>query len=212
MPQVLLLISFWLLEKRPVGLDGNPELFIVTFVTSILSAGFGLTKFLKLGPCRLLGGYGKISFLLVMLNIIGVLLCKGFCLVVVNNSLSTNRLIRIIIWICTCLMPGFIYVRTIFVSKNICALTKSIFSYQANLTLFTTLGPRSAVKVIMLYPALVMMPTFTNWTFGPSNLKKCFTSCCRPKFLHVSFPLSWINLIITTLPPIIFSYLGAEIV
>ena len=125
-PQVLLLISFWSLNDKVLGLD-NP-LFWVTFVTSILSAGFGLTKFLKLGPCRLLGGYGKISFLLVMLNIIGVLLTKGFCLwiVISYHNWTTDKII-VIIWICACIMPGFIYVRTIFVTENICSLTKSIF-------------------------------------------------------------------------------------
>ena len=128
-PQVLLLISFWSLNESVLGVY-NP-LFWVTFVTSILSAGFGLTKFLKLGPCRLLGGYGKISFLLVMLNIIGVLLTKGFCILLVKHGVLdySSTMLVVIIWICTCFMPGFIYVRTIFISKNICILTKSISLY-----------------------------------------------------------------------------------
>ena len=133
-PQVMLLINFLMLEKHLVE-ERNLDLFMVTFVTSILSASLGLTKFLKLGPCRLLGGYGKISFLLVMLNIIGVLLTKGFSVIIIkefirrafrNNSDKSLKSNCITIWICTCFMPGFIYVRTIFISKNIWILTKSI--------------------------------------------------------------------------------------
>ena len=112
-PQVLLLISFWSLNESVLGVY-NP-LFWVTFVTSILSAGFGLTKFLKLGPCRLLGGYGKISFLLVMLNMIGVLVIKGFSLALVRSVYwrYNQSLAAVIIWISSCLIPGFIYVRAI---------------------------------------------------------------------------------------------------
>ena len=187
------------------------QLFWVTFVSSILTAGFGLTKFLKLGPCRLLGGYGKISFLLVMLNMIGVLVIKGFSLELVRSVFYRNhqKLIAVFVWISSCLIPGFIYVRTLLFAR-ISSLTKSIFLFQAILTLFTTLGPRSAIKVIIFYPALLLMPTFTIWTFGPSSLTKCCSYCCLPKYLKVSFPLSWINLIITTLPPIIFSIIGND--
>ena len=116
-PQVLLLISFWCLDDRAIGVNSrgmeNQLLFWVTFVTSVLSAGFGLTKFLKLGPCRLLGGYGKISFLLVMLNMIGVLVIKGFSLALVRSVFerSHQKLMAVFVWIASCLIPGFIYVR-----------------------------------------------------------------------------------------------------
>ena len=211
----MLLISFGILEARAVGLGmgpgGNDVLFDVTLVTSVLSAGFGLTKFLKLGPCRLLGGYGKISFLLVMLNMIGVLVIKGFSLALVRSVFerSHQKLMAVFVWIASCLIPGFIYVRTLLFAR-ISSLTKSIFLFQAILTLFTTLGPRSAIKVIIFYPALLLMPTFTIWTFGPSSLMKCCKSCCLPKSLKISFPLSWINLIITTLPPIIFLVIAID--
>ena len=117
-PQVLLLISFWCLDDRAIGVNSrgmeNQLLFWVTFVTSVLSAGFGLTKFLKLGPCRLLGGYGKISFLLVMLNMIGVLVIKGFSLALVRSVFNHQKLMAaVFVWISSCLIPGFIYVRAI---------------------------------------------------------------------------------------------------
>ena len=117
-PQVLLLISFWCLDDKAIGVRSHGmenQLFWVTFVSSILTAGFGLTKFLKLGPCRLLGGYGKISFLLVMLNMIGVLVIKGFSLALVRSVYwrYNQSLAAVIIWISSCLIPGFIYVRAI---------------------------------------------------------------------------------------------------
>ena len=49
--------------------------FILTFLSSLLSASFGMTKFLKVGPCRLLpnqgylGGYLSWSFIFTFFNI-----------------------------------------------------------------------------------------------------------------------------------------------
>ena len=108
-PQVMLLIMLQFYHIDHGGKE-TELLFFVTFVTSVLTAGFGLTKFLKLGPCRLLGGYGKISFPLAMLNIILVLVTKGFCIIVSKGTF---------IWLCTCFMPGFIFVRTILISVQL---------------------------------------------------------------------------------------------
>ena len=57
-------------------LDGDNNLFFLTLMSSVFSAAFGITKFLKLGPCRFLpskgflGGYFTCSFALVMINVI----------------------------------------------------------------------------------------------------------------------------------------------
>ena len=63
----ILLILFMLNPHVTYWLD--PNLFIVTFVTSVLTATLGIAKFLKIGPCRLvpdqgsLGGHGTLAFL-----------------------------------------------------------------------------------------------------------------------------------------------------
>ena len=68
----------------------NYVLFWTTFSLSVFSATFGIAKFLKVGPCRLvsshgpLGGIGSIGFLTLMLNIASTLVLKG-------NMLAESR-------------------------------------------------------------------------------------------------------------------------
>ena len=66
--------------------------------------------------------------------------------------------------------------------------------------LLVTLGPKNMVKAIWQHPALILMPTFSIWTYGPTEIKNLVTSPFGSKFLKLSFPLSWFNLIPTMLP------------
>ena len=66
---------------------------------------------------------------------------------------------------------------------------------QALTMLLMTLGPRRAMKAIWQHPSLLLMPTFSIWTYGPTDVKSLFTSCFGSKLLKVSLPLSWVNLI-----------------
>ena len=62
------------LENILTGNDNS--LYMLTLISSIFTAAFGITKFLKLGPCRFLpskgclGGYFTCSFVLVMMNVV----------------------------------------------------------------------------------------------------------------------------------------------
>ena len=59
-------------------------LFITTFATSVTAASFGISKFLKSGPCRLIKsdqccmGFGTLSYILLLINIAATLAAKGF--------------------------------------------------------------------------------------------------------------------------------------
>ena len=61
----------------------NDPLYQVTSVTSLLSAGFGMAKFLKTGPCRLvsndglLGGYFQLGFILNFIYILLVVILRS---------------------------------------------------------------------------------------------------------------------------------------
>ena len=53
--------------------------------------------------------------------------------------------------------------------------------------------------MIYKYPALLLTPVFSIWTFGPFNLKNCFY-CQRTehkKYLKISFAMSWGNFTLT---------------
>ena len=71
-------------------------------------------------------------------------------------------------------------------------------SFQGFICLVLTLGPKQAFKMSIRYPAMVIMPIFTIWTFGPTSMKKCFSACCQNQLIKVSYPLTWLNLIIST--------------
>ena len=74
----------------------------------------------------------------------------------------------------------------------------SMNSFQGFICLVLTLGPKQAFKMSIRYPAMVIMPIFTIWTFGPTSMKKCFSACCQNQLIKVSYPLTWLNLIIST--------------
>ena len=65
------------------------------------------------------------------------------------------------------------------------------------------MGPIKALKIAMTYPALFIMPIFTIWTFGPASIKKFCTTCCEKQVLKLSYPLTWLNLIISSTSPIL---------
>ena len=88
----------------------------------MFSAVFGIAKFLKTGPCRLVpskgifGGYLQLGFLLVLLNIGCTLLSKGLLLgfsgiVSVFSPKSEFPFLYVLgLWIGLKVMPEFIYV------------------------------------------------------------------------------------------------------
>ena len=91
-PQVLILLCLWIDNDKYIignlnnGFGKDAIIFLFTFSTSVLSSAFGIAKFLKSGPCRLvqndglLGGYGQLAFLLLMLSTIFCLIIKGLLL------------------------------------------------------------------------------------------------------------------------------------
>ena len=63
-------------------MSGLP-LFIVTLVSSIISASFGISKFLKVGPCRLVSsGYVSMGFIVLFLNVFSTIVSKGWMLAI----------------------------------------------------------------------------------------------------------------------------------
>ena len=90
-PQVHILFLIWVLSDEgscdsPINGLRDPH-FIITFVSSVINAAFGISKFLRSGPCRFirsdtfLMGFGTLSYLLLFLNIATTLVAKGLSLV-----------------------------------------------------------------------------------------------------------------------------------
>ena len=80
-PQVHIFLVAWIDNDVKIigdlqeGYSQESIIFLVGFSTSVMSATFGLAKFFKDGPCKLLptegflSGYGQLGFILVLLNI-----------------------------------------------------------------------------------------------------------------------------------------------
>ena len=88
-PQVHILIGIWAISRgggceSPVQKDGH--LFIVTFTLSVLSATFGVAKFIKSGPARMINnekclmGFCSAAFILLFFNIAATLVGRGVVL------------------------------------------------------------------------------------------------------------------------------------
>ena len=90
MPQVHVLFLIWVLSDEgscDSPINGLRDLhFIITFVSSVINAAFGISKFLRAGPCRFiridtfLMGFGTLSYLLLFLNIAATIVAKGLSL------------------------------------------------------------------------------------------------------------------------------------
>ena len=99
--------------------DPRSGLFLPTFLTSIFSATFGMSKFLKVGPCPIVPrtSYGLV-FMLSFLSIICGLAGKGMLLAIAvdiessPDSESYDRNVGMAIWICTCVLLPMIIVST----------------------------------------------------------------------------------------------------
>ena len=124
----ILLILFMLNPLVTYTLD--PDLFIATFATSVLTATLGIAKFLKIGPCRLvpdqgpLGGHGTLAFMVLMLNIASTIVSKGIMLPALGfgiskiegflnfdgEPLSKSPSMVIGVWIAICYLPQLVYV------------------------------------------------------------------------------------------------------
>ena len=60
LPQVFILGTLLIISSnQPNLIQGSSEtLFYLTLFSSLISCSFGITQFLKIGPCRLIEGYG----------------------------------------------------------------------------------------------------------------------------------------------------------
>ena len=66
----------------------------------------------------------------------------------------------------------------------------------ASLILFLALGVREAVKTILTYPALVILPAFTCLTFGPVSETGCIYQRGESR-IQFSWRLTWVSVILT---------------
>ena len=116
-------------------IDYNKVQTILTFGLSVFSAAFGMTKFMSVGPCRLIP-YDKINvgFFLVLLCNASCLVGKGFLLAASINATgplgthTTSEYTRKVgYWVSLSLLPSLMFVSTYLKSVyNFCLSNFSI--------------------------------------------------------------------------------------
>ena len=96
-PQIYILSVIWPLEAGDSCSPVNSyPLFITTFATSVLTASFGISKFLKSGPCHIIRndsyfmGFGTLSYILLLINIIATLVGKGIIYLFYLNHANSD--------------------------------------------------------------------------------------------------------------------------
>ena len=113
-PQVHMLLVIFILSIQSINTSERCDravvgdtLFFTTFSTSIVTASFGISKFIKSGPTRIvkndkcLMGFGTLSFLLIFTNIALTLVGKG-CIIAfyVFEAFSNNMTYLVLLLLC----------------------------------------------------------------------------------------------------------------
>jgi len=190
LPQVHLIMAIVLRGPKSLGSLGSQS--VVTFLLSVFSACFGMSKFFNYGPSRLIP-YDKMNlgFFVLMVNIASCFIGKALILVLADGQFDKYRLestsqVNVLIWCSLSLLPQMIF---------------------ALITMCASLGMRKAIKTVINFPAMILTPAFSYWVFGPIESS---SSCCkttRTTRIGVSFLHSWINAVITIAGQVTYVYL-----
>lgn len=184
------------------GYGRNSTLFLITYSTSVLSASFGIAKFLKSGPCRLipnegfLSGYCQIGFLMVMLNTLCCIVIKGILLSLACAPWITMDQTKI--------RTETINLKTFVVWFGLNYLPQLIF---VSLILVTAVGIKRTSFIVWNFPTVMLTPLYSYWCIGPvrpyKNLSTSQSGMISivyksDKFV-VSLPHVWFNIVISSL-------------
>ena len=99
--------------------DTDHTWFLITLTISVFNGGFGITKFLKTGPCQIIprssgfiNGYVSLGLPPLVLSIIATLLGKGFMLAIVASDFGQGGLkfTKVVMWVGLNWIPSLIYV------------------------------------------------------------------------------------------------------
>jgi hypothetical protein len=173
-------------------LDDGSNLLYFAYVTSIVSASLGLAKSLKMGPCRILSDQGPAGgvltgrFFLLVVSMVFTLIAKGSALAngmsdtckVTADQLISRSINQVLFPIATCFLPGFLL--------GVLALGPSL----------------RTLKLITSHPSLVLLPSFTFFTFSSGN--SCFG--CKKGDSRIAWSWRW------TLLNLLISFIGNIVV
>ena len=174
-PQLLILVLFLLQSNTFGSINECPHVVanvIIKLVISFLSAAFGIFRFLKFGPCKIIPAIGTAG--LSMVGFISYLM-KIFLFSFMDPSYMGNRTWPAITVLAFCFLLPFLH---------------------ACFIIFWSLGFRKGISTIASYPTLLIIPTLTFLTFGPIPEKWRIYKRGERR-IQFSFRLTWMNTILT---------------
>ena len=146
-PQVLIILVLFFSDNTGAELNsvlgtkkvlesGLPQ---VTFILSLFTATFGIARFLKNGPARIvrdegcLDGFGTMTFILIFHNVAATLVGKGYVIAITISRIAQNGDSKV----------GFLLILLLFPAQliHVCSLTLMIITWhEINLCLSTLTG------------------------------------------------------------------------
>ena len=199
-PQALWMSFLWLSTAcvGPVVSDGETRsiqpLGLLTYASSIMSASYSLANFLRVGPFKVIQNqsFCHPSFPLLFCSNVFSLITKG-CFI--GFIFAEGNAIRHLKHDQTFPFVQEIALLSIFIPQLLLGVV----------SIMATDGPKDSFMLAIRHSALLLMPVYTPFTFGPVN------SCLRPGqtrkiWLHLG--LTCINLVITTAVILVVGYMG----
>ena len=178
---------------------GGSTGFFISYAISIISASFGITKFLQNGPFAeistdgLLGGIMNIKFIIAFFSVLTSIVtkCLFIPLLVILKLVESEVYVypRIIPWI----REAFL-IRALLISFAILILPNLVFSL-ISISCSTGLNLK-LLKVISNYPASWMLPIATYFTIGPYK-PNCCSQTNSNRNLGLSCLCSAVNMVLS---------------
>ena len=151
-------------------------LLLITFLTSVFSSTFGITKFLIKSPLKLLpnegrcGGYLQCSFLLAFISVFLCLCAKAHWLAMIAGR-SESKTIAFGLWIGCSILP-----------QTVLVLGQMVYHF----------GCAETWNFLIRWPGIILTSTFSSFTFAGQNRN-------GQKVLVISKKYTLINLLVTTM-------------
>ena len=181
----------------PAGKDYVNPLGMVAFITSVLSAGYGLTNFLRVGPLKIIpnrpaSGFGHLSFWLVFLTNLSSLIARGLLITVTVTTNDPMVLGNLGLGIFTSLM-----------------FLPQLFLAVMSLLITTGFKLQDTLGLVAKFPAVALMPVFTPFTFGPDTFS-CRWGGRQGNKMRLHYGFTVLNLFLTAIGFFCCFYLDAD--
>ena len=152
---------------------------ITTTITSVISASYGLSNYLSVGPLNIMprvssSRFCHLSFWLTFISVGTGLIAKGASIASTNAGPAKE------------FQPEYFGIVIL-----LTFIPQLMLSF---ITLLASVGFKKIFRLIIRHPALVIMPVFTPFTFGPHKFNIC---CTPPVKVGLHYVLTFVNMVMT---------------